>query len=158
MDIIKIIKDSSMSRDIQESLKEKNNKTSNQRRPFHRERPQILLLERTEGEVQQGTHNARVLTTLSAKKRKDIWENVKMILEGSELTKDDRESQLYDEFEHFRQNKGETIQGYYVSVGPSSSAVSNTIIQVSSSPQNEPSPADNFQLDSGSSSTENLIE
>ncbi|GJU26794.1 hypothetical protein Tco_1165415 [Tanacetum coccineum] len=40
---------------------------------------------------------------------KDIWENVKMILEGSELTKDDRESQLYDEFEHFRQNKGETI-------------------------------------------------
>ncbi|GJS35404.1 hypothetical protein Tco_0533786 [Tanacetum coccineum] len=44
---------------------------------------------------------------------KDIWENVKMILEGSELTKDDRESQLYDEFEHFRQNKGETIQGYY---------------------------------------------
>ncbi|GJY14976.1 retrovirus-related pol polyprotein from transposon TNT 1-94 [Tanacetum coccineum] len=37
-----------------------------------------------------------------------------MILEGSELTKDDRESQLYDEFEHFRQIKGETIQGYYV--------------------------------------------
>ncbi|GJS64042.1 hypothetical protein Tco_0678606 [Tanacetum coccineum] len=29
---------------------------------------------------------------------KEIWENVKMILEGSELTKDDRESQLYDEF------------------------------------------------------------
>ncbi|GKC05840.1 retrovirus-related pol polyprotein from transposon TNT 1-94 [Tanacetum coccineum] len=45
---------------------------------------------------------------------KDIWDNVKMILEGSELTKDDRESQLYDEFEHFRQIKGETIQGYYV--------------------------------------------
>ncbi|GKD04096.1 hypothetical protein Tco_1179070 [Tanacetum coccineum] len=45
---------------------------------------------------------------------KDIWENVKMILEGSELTKDDRESQLYDEFEHFRQIKGEIIHGYYV--------------------------------------------
>ncbi|GJY46273.1 retrovirus-related pol polyprotein from transposon TNT 1-94 [Tanacetum coccineum] len=45
---------------------------------------------------------------------KDIWENVKMILEGSELTKDDRESQLYDEYEHFRQIKGEGIQGYYV--------------------------------------------
>ncbi|GKA39257.1 hypothetical protein Tco_0731808 [Tanacetum coccineum] len=26
----------------------------------------------------------------------------------------DRESQLYDEFEHFRQIKEETIQGYYV--------------------------------------------
>ncbi|GJW51459.1 hypothetical protein Tco_0092810 [Tanacetum coccineum] len=45
---------------------------------------------------------------------KYIWENMKMILEGYELTKDDRESQLYDEFEHFRQIKGETIQGYYV--------------------------------------------
>ncbi|GKC35102.1 hypothetical protein Tco_1047486 [Tanacetum coccineum] len=45
---------------------------------------------------------------------KDIWDNVKMLLEGSELTKDDRESQLYDDFEHFRQNKGETIHEYYI--------------------------------------------
>ncbi|GJQ99978.1 hypothetical protein Tco_0522963 [Tanacetum coccineum] len=45
---------------------------------------------------------------------KDIWDNVKILLEGSELTKEDRESQLYDDFEHFRQNKGETIHDYYV--------------------------------------------
>nr|GEY94336.1 hypothetical protein [Tanacetum cinerariifolium]GEY94337.1 hypothetical protein [Tanacetum cinerariifolium] len=45
---------------------------------------------------------------------KDIWENVKMLLEGSELTKEDRESQLYDDFKHFRQHKGETIHDYYV--------------------------------------------
>ncbi|GKE09931.1 retrovirus-related pol polyprotein from transposon TNT 1-94 [Tanacetum coccineum] len=45
---------------------------------------------------------------------KDIWENVKMLLEGLELTKEDREPQLYDDFEHFRQNKGETIHDYYV--------------------------------------------
>ncbi|GJV71052.1 retrovirus-related pol polyprotein from transposon TNT 1-94 [Tanacetum coccineum] len=37
-----------------------------------------------------------------------------MLLEGSELTKEHQESQLYDDFEHFRQNKGETIQDYYV--------------------------------------------
>ncbi|GJT64426.1 hypothetical protein Tco_1015906 [Tanacetum coccineum] len=37
---------------------------------------------------------------------KDIWDNVKMLLEGSELIKDEHESQLYDEYEHFRQNKG----------------------------------------------------
>ncbi|GJW35751.1 hypothetical protein Tco_0058671 [Tanacetum coccineum] len=36
---------------------------------------------------------------------KDIWDNVKMLLEGSELTKDKRKSQLYGEFENFRQNK-----------------------------------------------------
>ncbi|GJW89575.1 retrovirus-related pol polyprotein from transposon TNT 1-94 [Tanacetum coccineum] len=45
---------------------------------------------------------------------KDIWDNVKMLLEESELTKEDRELQLYDDFEHFRQNKGETIHDYYV--------------------------------------------
>ncbi|GJV60551.1 retrovirus-related pol polyprotein from transposon TNT 1-94, partial [Tanacetum coccineum] len=44
---------------------------------------------------------------------KDICDNVKMLLEGSKLTKEDRESQLYDDFEHFRQNKGETIHDYY---------------------------------------------
>ncbi|GJR93010.1 retrovirus-related pol polyprotein from transposon TNT 1-94 [Tanacetum coccineum] len=45
---------------------------------------------------------------------KDIWDNVKMLLEGSELIKEDRESQLYDDFEHFCQNKVETIYDYYV--------------------------------------------
>nr|GEY15306.1 hypothetical protein [Tanacetum cinerariifolium] len=45
---------------------------------------------------------------------KDIWDNVKMLLEGSELTKDDCEYQLYDEFEHFMQHKGENIHDYYV--------------------------------------------
>nr|GEU94307.1 integrase, catalytic region, zinc finger, CCHC-type, peptidase aspartic, catalytic [Tanacetum cinerariifolium] len=45
---------------------------------------------------------------------KDTWDNVKMLLEGSELTKEDRESKLYDDFEHFRQHKGETIHDYYV--------------------------------------------
>nr|GEY47835.1 hypothetical protein [Tanacetum cinerariifolium] len=45
---------------------------------------------------------------------KYIWDNVKMLLEGSELTKEDREIQLYDDFEHFCQHKGETIHNYYV--------------------------------------------
>nr|GEV27692.1 hypothetical protein [Tanacetum cinerariifolium] len=46
---------------------------------------------------------------------KDIWDNVKMLLESSELIKDDHKSQLYDDdFKHFRQNKGETIHDYYV--------------------------------------------
>nr|GEU49576.1 hypothetical protein [Tanacetum cinerariifolium] len=33
---------------------------------------------------------------------------------GSELTKEDRESQLYNDFKHFHQNKRETIYDYYV--------------------------------------------
>nr|GEZ89403.1 putative zinc finger, CCHC-type [Tanacetum cinerariifolium] len=45
---------------------------------------------------------------------KEIWDNVKMLLEGSKLTKEDRESQLYDNFEHFKQHKEESIHDYYV--------------------------------------------
>ncbi|GJW47986.1 hypothetical protein Tco_0079632 [Tanacetum coccineum] len=44
---------------------------------------------------------------------KAIWDNVKMLLAGSELTKEDRESQLYDEFERFKMLPGENINEYY---------------------------------------------
>ncbi|GKE01989.1 hypothetical protein Tco_1389972, partial [Tanacetum coccineum] len=47
-------------------------------------------------------------------KAKAIWDNVKMLLEGSELTKEDRESQLYDEFKCFKMLPGENINEYYV--------------------------------------------
>ncbi|GJR00926.1 hypothetical protein Tco_0523910 [Tanacetum coccineum] len=146
----------------------------------------------------------------------------KMILEGSELTKDDRESQLYDEFERFCQIKGETIHVYYVRfsklindmrnikmtmsrmqlnskfvnnmlpewsrfitevklnrglkesnfdqlfIQPTNdplALVSNASVQQyptqsSESPQfsNQPSLVDNCQMDTGSTSTDNLIE
>ncbi|GJZ50354.1 retrovirus-related pol polyprotein from transposon TNT 1-94 [Tanacetum coccineum] len=45
---------------------------------------------------------------------KAILDNVKMLLAGSELTKEDRESQLYDEFERFKMLPGENINEYYV--------------------------------------------
>ncbi|GKC60627.1 hypothetical protein Tco_1088225 [Tanacetum coccineum] len=45
---------------------------------------------------------------------KVIWDNVKMLLAGSELTKEDKESQLYDEFERFKMLPGENINEYYV--------------------------------------------
>nr|GEV60089.1 retrovirus-related Pol polyprotein from transposon TNT 1-94 [Tanacetum cinerariifolium] len=45
---------------------------------------------------------------------KNIWDNVKMLLEGLELTKENRELQLYDDIEHFRQHKGGTIHDYFV--------------------------------------------
>ncbi|GKB34596.1 retrovirus-related pol polyprotein from transposon TNT 1-94, partial [Tanacetum coccineum] len=189
--------------------------------PFHMGTVSDVIAGGTEGAVQQGPVylKGHLLTHQPYTDAKDIWENVKMILEGSELTKDDRESQLYDEFEHFRQNKGETIQGYYVrftklindmrnikmtmprmqlnskfvnnmlpewsrfitevklnrgsimmerfsqpNIDPlalvSEASVQQYPTLLSKSPQSskEPSPADNFQLDSGSSSTENLIE
>ncbi|GKC63686.1 hypothetical protein Tco_1096284 [Tanacetum coccineum] len=47
-------------------------------------------------------------------KAKAIWDNVKMVLAGSKLTKEDRESQLYDEFERFKMLPGEYVNEYYV--------------------------------------------
>ncbi|GJR14153.1 hypothetical protein Tco_0796805 [Tanacetum coccineum] len=70
--------------------------------------------EETEGALQLGIPKDIYTLINHYTDAKDIWDNVKMILEGSELTKDDRESQLYDEFERFCQIKGETIHVYYV--------------------------------------------
>ncbi|GJW81486.1 retrovirus-related pol polyprotein from transposon TNT 1-94 [Tanacetum coccineum] len=44
---------------------------------------------------------------------KAIWDNVKMLPAGYELTKEDRESQLYDKFERFKMLPGENINEYY---------------------------------------------
>ncbi|GJV14480.1 retrovirus-related pol polyprotein from transposon TNT 1-94 [Tanacetum coccineum] len=136
--------------------------------PFHMGMVSDVIAGGTEGAVQQGPVRARVLNDLSAEEKerykadiratnillqgipkdiyslinhytdaKDIWENVKCS-EGSELTKDDRESLLY-------------VCRRLSSADPTQSSKSPQ-------PSKEPSPADHFQLDSGSSSTENLIE
>nr|GEU95607.1 hypothetical protein [Tanacetum cinerariifolium] len=70
--------------------------------------------EGTKGAPQLVQNDLKSILACLMKKRIDIWDNVKMLLEGSELTKEDRESQLYDDFEHFRQHKGESTHDYYV--------------------------------------------
>ncbi|GJR81829.1 hypothetical protein Tco_0152614 [Tanacetum coccineum] len=74
------------------------------------------LAEGNEGALHLGPERPRVYSDLSPEDKDKTYGtiDVKMLLEGSELTKEDRESQLYDDFEHFRQHKGETIHDYYV--------------------------------------------
>nr|GEV79770.1 hypothetical protein [Tanacetum cinerariifolium] len=72
------------------------------------------LAESTEGTPQFGLPKDIYTLINHYTDAKDIWDNVKMLLEGSELTKEDRELQLYDDFEHFRQHKEESIHDYYV--------------------------------------------
>ncbi|GKA60377.1 hypothetical protein Tco_0759784 [Tanacetum coccineum] len=50
------------------------------------------LDEGTEGAL--GPERPRIYSDLSPEDKEDIWDNVKMLLEGSDLTKEDRESQL----------------------------------------------------------------
>ncbi|GJZ68612.1 hypothetical protein Tco_0631852 [Tanacetum coccineum] len=76
--------------------------------PFQMGTFQETLAEGNEGALHLGPERPRVYSDLSPEDKE------RMLLEGSELTKEDRESQLYDDFEHFRQNKGETIHDYCV--------------------------------------------
>ncbi|GJY94881.1 retrovirus-related pol polyprotein from transposon TNT 1-94 [Tanacetum coccineum] len=82
--------------------------------PFQMGTIRDTIAEGTEGAQQLGLPKDTYTLINHYTEAKDIWDNVKMLLEGFELMKEDRESQLYDDFEHFRQNKGETIHDYYV--------------------------------------------
>ncbi|GJV01579.1 hypothetical protein Tco_1335148 [Tanacetum coccineum] len=45
---------------------------------------------------------------------KDIWDRVKLLIEGSEISLQKRESKFYDEFDMFTSVPGETIHTYYL--------------------------------------------
>ncbi|GJY58149.1 hypothetical protein Tco_0458041, partial [Tanacetum coccineum] len=71
----------------------------------------------TEGVPHLGPERDRVFADLTPEEKEKFKADIcatNILLQGSELTKDERESQLYDDFEHFHQNKGETIYEYYV--------------------------------------------
>ncbi|GJX72700.1 hypothetical protein Tco_0309871 [Tanacetum coccineum] len=40
---------------------------------------------------------------------KDLWEKIKLLMQGTSLTKQERECKLYDEFDKFTYKKGETL-------------------------------------------------
>ncbi|GJZ94573.1 retrovirus-related pol polyprotein from transposon TNT 1-94 [Tanacetum coccineum] len=69
-----------------------------------------------EGSLHLGPERDKVFADLTPEEKERFKADIRatnILLQGSEVTKDERESQLYDEFEHFRQNKGETIHEYY---------------------------------------------
>ncbi|GJX29819.1 hypothetical protein Tco_0237898 [Tanacetum coccineum] len=66
--------------------------------PFHMGTVSDVIAGGTEGAVQQGPVRARVLNDLSAEEKERMTGNLSYTMN----------------FEHFRQIKGETIQGYYV--------------------------------------------
>nr|GEU75003.1 hypothetical protein [Tanacetum cinerariifolium] len=49
---------------------------------------------------------------------KDIWDRVKLLMQGTSLLKQEHECKLYDEFDKFSHVKGETLHQYYLSLPP----------------------------------------
>nr|GEU83096.1 hypothetical protein [Tanacetum cinerariifolium] len=45
---------------------------------------------------------------------KDLWERIQMLMQGTSLTKQDRECKLYDAFDKFAYQKGETLRDFYL--------------------------------------------
>ncbi|GKC49284.1 hypothetical protein Tco_1072029 [Tanacetum coccineum] len=45
---------------------------------------------------------------------KDLWEKIKLLMQGTSLTKQERECKLYDEFDKFTYKKGESLHEYYL--------------------------------------------
>ncbi|GJR45494.1 hypothetical protein Tco_1313597 [Tanacetum coccineum] len=45
---------------------------------------------------------------------KDLWEKVQLLMQDTSLTKQERESKLYDAFDKFTYIKGETLHKYYL--------------------------------------------
>ncbi|GJZ63320.1 hypothetical protein Tco_0619741 [Tanacetum coccineum] len=45
---------------------------------------------------------------------KDLWEKVQLLMQGTSLTKQERECKLYDAFDKFTHIKGESLHQYYM--------------------------------------------
>nr|GEW03371.1 hypothetical protein [Tanacetum cinerariifolium] len=45
---------------------------------------------------------------------KDLWERIQMLMQGTSLTKQERECKLYDAFDKFTYQKGETFRDFYL--------------------------------------------
>ncbi|GJV18427.1 hypothetical protein Tco_1367447 [Tanacetum coccineum] len=45
---------------------------------------------------------------------KDLWKRIQLLMQGTSLTKKERECKLYDEFDKFAYKKGETLRDFYL--------------------------------------------
>nr|GEU72437.1 metallo-hydrolase/oxidoreductase superfamily protein [Tanacetum cinerariifolium] len=45
---------------------------------------------------------------------KELWERIQMLMQGTSLTKQERECKLYDAFDKFAYHKGETLRDFYL--------------------------------------------
>ncbi|GJY01674.1 hypothetical protein Tco_0359826 [Tanacetum coccineum] len=49
---------------------------------------------------------------------KELWERIQLLMQGTSLTKQERECKLYDEFDKFTYKKEETLHDFYLRFSP----------------------------------------
>nr|GEV05830.1 hypothetical protein [Tanacetum cinerariifolium] len=45
---------------------------------------------------------------------KELWERIQLLMQGTSMTKQERECKLYDEFDKFTYKKGESLRNFYL--------------------------------------------
>ncbi|GJZ39683.1 hypothetical protein Tco_0586246 [Tanacetum coccineum] len=65
-----------------------------------------IILQRLPLEVYPLVSNHRIA--------KELWERIQLLMQGTSLTKQERECKLYDEFDKFAYKKGETLHDFYL--------------------------------------------
>nr|GEX38214.1 hypothetical protein [Tanacetum cinerariifolium] len=64
--------------------------------------------------ILQGLHLEVYALVSTHKVAKELWEMILMLMQGTSLTKQERECKLYDEFDKFSYRKGETLRDFYL--------------------------------------------
>nr|GEV19149.1 hypothetical protein [Tanacetum cinerariifolium] len=64
--------------------------------------------------ILQGLPSKVYALVITHKVAKELWERIQMLMQGTSLTKQERECKLYDEFDKFTYQKGETLRDFYL--------------------------------------------
>nr|GEW42643.1 hypothetical protein [Tanacetum cinerariifolium] len=63
---------------------------------------------------EDGVTRLKKYSKFTYKVAKDLWEWIQMLMQGTSLTKQERECKLYDAFDKFAYQKGETLPDFYL--------------------------------------------
>nr|GFB63241.1 hypothetical protein [Tanacetum cinerariifolium] len=64
--------------------------------------------------ILQGLPSEVYALVITHKVAKELWERIQMLMQGTSLTKQERECKLYDEFDKFAYRKGDTLCDFYL--------------------------------------------
>ncbi|GJS29035.1 hypothetical protein Tco_0489655 [Tanacetum coccineum] len=64
--------------------------------------------------ILQGLPTEIYALVIHHKVAKDLWERIQLLMQGTSLTKQERECKLYDQFDKFAYKKGETLPDFYL--------------------------------------------
>ncbi|GJU39983.1 retrovirus-related pol polyprotein from transposon TNT 1-94 [Tanacetum coccineum] len=78
-------------------------------------RMELYMMNRPHGRMILASVEKGPLVWPSITEDGDLWEKIKLLMQGTSLTKQERECKLYDEFDKFTYKKGETLHEYYLS-------------------------------------------